>query len=161
MPSNRAFWLMKSEPSVFSIDDLKRAENRTTFWDGVRNYQARNFLRDRIHPGDGVLFYHSGADPSGIAGEATVVRGGSPDPTAFDPDDVHYDPKSRPDRPVWFGVEVQFVRACPKIISLDRLRRMGALKDMMVLRRGMRLSIQPVTPGEWEAIMKLPEWRGK
>jgi predicted RNA-binding protein with PUA-like domain len=161
MAESKSFWLMKSEPDVFSIEDLRRAENRTTFWDGVRNYQARNFLRDRIQPGDGVLFYHSNTPLAGIAGEAVAVSGGRPDPTAFDPGDVHYDPKSRPDRPTWYGVEVRFVRASRRIITLDRLREIPALKGMLVLRRGMRLSVQPVTPAEWETIRSLPEWEGR
>jgi predicted RNA-binding protein with PUA-like domain len=149
---------MKVEPDVFSIHDLKAAKGQTTFWDGVRNYQARNFLRDEITSGDGVLFYHSSADPSGIAGEAVVVRDGYPDATAFDPEDIHYDPKSDPNKPTWYRVDMRFVRACKEVISLDRLRQVPALREMLVLKRGMRLSVQPVTPKEWAEIMKLPEW---
>jgi len=156
----RRFWLMKSEPDVFSIEDLRAAPGRTTTWDGVRNYQARNFLRDTLAAGDGVLFYHSSAEPPGIAGEATVVRAGYPDPTAFDRRDVHYDSKSNPARPTWYAVDVTFVRACRPLITLDRLRGMKALRAMLVLRRGMRLSVQPVTAAEWRAIMTLPEWGG-
>ncbi|MFZ5862629.1 MAG: EVE domain-containing protein [Nitrospirota bacterium] len=149
---------MKSEPDVFSIEDLRRAKDRTTCWDGVRNYQARNFLRDEIKTGDGVLYYHSNTQPPGIAGEAVVVCDGYPDFTAFDPDDVHYDPKSDPNRPTWYMVDVRFVRACKTLISLDRLRAIPALTSMVVLRRGMRLSVQPVTAREWDAVSALPEW---
>jgi predicted RNA-binding protein with PUA-like domain len=159
MARPRGYWLMKSEPGVFSIDDLRRAENRTTCWDGVRNYQARNFLKNDIKVGDGVLFYHSSAEPTGIAGEAVVVREGYPDDTAFDPKDIHYDPKSDPNRPTWYRVDVKFVRACKEIITLARLREIPALSRMKVLQRGMRLSVQPVTAEEWRVIMNLPEWK--
>jgi predicted RNA-binding protein with PUA-like domain len=148
-PRLHRFWLMKSEPDVFSIDDLRRAPGRTTMWDGVRNYQARNFLRDQFAAGDGVLFYHSSAEPPGIAGEATVTRAGYPDPTAFDLA-----------QPTWYAVDVRFVRACRSLITLARLRKIPALRSMLVLRLGMRLSVQPVTAAEWRAIMALPEWGG-
>ncbi len=151
---------MKSEPDVFSIDDLSLAPGRTTCWDGVRNYQARNFLRDEIQVGDGVFYYHSSAKPSGIAGEAVVARAGYPDPTAFDPDDAHHDPKSDPARPTWYAVDVKFVCACRSLITLPRLRQVPALRSMLVLKRGMRLSVQPVAAAEWRAIMMLPEWDG-
>ena len=157
MARTRRYWLMKSEPTVFSIRDLRSAKNQTTCWDGVRNYQARNYLRDEIKVGDGVLYYHSGFEPIGIAGEAVVVREGYPDTTAFDPNDIHYDPKSDPQNSTWYRVDVKFVRACKEIITLKRLREIPALRKMMVLRRG-RLSVQPVTREEWKVIMKLPEW---
>jgi predicted RNA-binding protein with PUA-like domain len=159
MPRSKRYWLMKTEPGVFSIEDLRRSENQTTGWDGVRNYQARNYLRDELKVGDGVLFYHSSADPAGIAGEAVVVREGYPDGTAFEPRDPHYDPRSRPQKPTWYRVDIRFVRACKVIITLDRLRRIPALREMVVLRRGMRLSVQPVTSKQWRIIMKLPEWK--
>jgi len=149
---------MKSEPDVFSIDSLRHAPGQTTCWDGVRNYQARNFLQHEIKVGDGVLFYHSNAQPIGIAGEAVVVREGYPDHTAFDPEDIHYDPKSTPDRPIWYMVDVRYVRACRTMITLARLRSIPALNRMAVVRRGMRLSVQPVRPDEWNTIMALPEW---
>jgi predicted RNA-binding protein with PUA-like domain len=158
MARGRRFWLMKSEPEAFSIEDLRRAEDQTTCWDGVRNYQARNFLRDEIKTGDGVLYYHSNAQPPGIAGEAVVVRDGYPDFTAFDPDDPHYDPKSDSARPTWYMVDVRFVRAGKTLIGLDRLKTIPALKSMFVLRRGMRLSVQPVTDREWAVVTALPEW---
>jgi predicted RNA-binding protein with PUA-like domain len=149
---------MKSEPTVFSIDDLRRAERQTTCWDGVRNYQARNFLRDDITTGDGVLYYHSNVEPVGIAGEAVVVRDGYPDYTAFDPDDAHHDPKSDPQKPTWFMVDVKFVRGCEDGITLKRLKSLSALRTMLVVQRGQRLSVQPVTAVEWRVIMGLPEW---
>ena len=149
---------MKSEPDVFSIDDLRRAKNQVTCWDGVRNYQARNFLRDEIKVGDGVLYYHSSVEPVGVAGEAVVVRDGYPDDTAFDPHDEHYDPKSSPANPTWYMVDVKFVRACAEMISLKRLKAISSLRTMFVVRPGMRLSVQPVTPEEWKTVMALPEW---
>ena len=149
---------MKSEPSVFSVEDLRRSKDRTTGWDGVRNYQARNTLRDRIKPGDGVLFYHSNSEPSGIAGEAVVVRGGYPDNTAYDPSDIHFDPRSERQNPTWYQVDVKFIRACKEVISLNRLREIPTLSQIMVLKKGSRLSVQPVTPQEWRTIMELPEW---
>jgi predicted RNA-binding protein with PUA-like domain len=158
MTRTRRFWLMKSEPNVFSIDDLRRAERQTTCWDGVRNYQARNFLRDDIKTGDGVLYYHSNVEPVGIAGEAVVVRDGYPDYTAFDPDDAHYDPKSDPQNPTWYMVDVKFVRVCEDGITLKRLKSLSALRTMLVVQRGQRLSVQPVTAVEWRVIMGLPEW---
>ena len=158
MTRTRRFWLMKSEPNVFSIDALRRAERQTTCWDGVRNYQARNFLRDDIKTGDGVLYYHSKVEPVGIAGEAVVVRDGYPDYTAFDPGDVHYDPKSDPQKPTWYMVDVKFVRACEAGITLKRLKSLSALRSMLVVQRGQRLSVQPVTAVEWRVIIGLPEW---
>jgi predicted RNA-binding protein with PUA-like domain len=148
------YWLMKSEPEVFSIQHLARAPGKTTFWDGVRNYQARNFLRDQVKVGDGVLFYHSNADPPAIAGTAAVARAASPDPTQFDPGDDHYDADSPREAPRWFGVHVQLGRIFPRPLPLDELRRVPALKDMVLFKRG-RLSVQPVTAAEWRAIMKL------
>ena len=155
----RRYWLMKSEPNVFSLDDLRKIGDQTTCWDGVRNYQARNMLRDELKTGDGVFFYHSSAEPTGIAGEAVVVGEGYPDPTAFDARDTHYDPKSDSARPIWYAVDVKYVRSCSQVIPLPRLRMMKALQQMVLLRRGTRLSVQPVSPEEWQAIMALPEWQ--
>lgn len=143
---------------MFSIEDLRRSPGRTACWDGVRNYQARNFLRDAVQAGDGVLFYHSSVVPAGIAGEAVVTRAGYPDPTAFQLGHRHYDAASRRDRPTWYAVDVRFVRACGALITRDRLRVVPALGRMLVLRRGIRLSIQPVTPAEWHAMFSLAEW---
>lgn len=149
------YWLFKSEPSVFSIEDLEKAPKKTSFWDGVRNYQARNFLRDSIKRGDMVLFYHSNSDPSGIAGIAEVVREGYPDSTAFDKKDPHFDPKSDPKNPTWYMVDVRHVQTFSRLLPLEELRTIPELKDMTLLQKGSRLSIQPVTEKEWNAIKKL------
>jgi len=148
---------MKSEPNLFSITHL--ATDRTSYWSGVRNYQARNFMRDQMQVGELFFFYHSRIEPIGIAGIGEIVRTGYPDDTAWDPNDEHYDPKSSPDHPIWYRVDIRFVRKCPEIISLKRLKSIPALKGMQVVQKGMRLSIQPVTPAEWNHVMNLPEWR--
>lgn len=150
-----SYWLLKSEPEVFSFADLQAAAKKTTHWDGVRNYQARNTLRDAMKKGDRCFFYHSNAEPSGIAGICEVVREGYPDHTAFDKKDPHYDPKSTPDAPTWYMVDVKAVRAFPRLISLAELRAARALQGMVLLQKGSRLSVQPVTPKEWETICAL------
>jgi len=149
------YWLMKSEPEVFSIEDLEKAPKKTTHWDGVRNYQARNYLRDQIKKGDLVFYYHSNSDPSGIAGIAEVVKEGYPDFTAFDKKDPHYDPKSIEANPTWYMVDVKHVRTFKRILPLEELRGIPALKDMVLLQKGSRLSVQPVTEKQWKAIEKL------
>jgi predicted RNA-binding protein with PUA-like domain len=149
------YWLMKSEPSVFSIDDLAAAKEQTTRWDGVRNYQARNLLRHDIAVGDGVIFYHSSADPPAAAGTAKVVRAGYPDPTQFDPRDGHFDHDSPRDDPRWFAVDIKFDAKFARPVTLPELRAAPALKEMVLLRRGSRLSVQPVTAGEWKQIVKM------
>ena len=145
-----SFWLMKSEPDVFSIDDLAR--KGTGGWDGVRNYQARNFMKD-MKVGDKAFFYHSNALPPGIAGIAEVCRTAYPDPTQFDPKDGHYDPKAAPDKPIWFQVDLRFVSKFAHFMPLDELRGMPELADMMLFKRS-RLSVQPVTPRHWKIISK-------
>jgi predicted RNA-binding protein with PUA-like domain len=150
------YWLMKSEPNVFSIDDLKAS--RTTYWSGVRNYQARNFMRDQMKVGDGVFFYHSSSAPVGIAGMAAVIKTGYPDFTAWDPKDKYYDPVSLPSKPVWYMVDIRFVKRCRSVIPLRRLKETPALKKMGVVQRGSRLSIQPVDPKEWQTVLQFPEW---
>ncbi len=149
------YWLMKSEPSVFSIDDLARAKDGTTRWDGVRNYQARNFLRNEIAVGDGVLFYHSSADPPAVAGTARIVRAAYPDPTQFDPRDAHYDRESLRDDPRWYAVDIQFEGKFAREVTLPELRAARPLAKMELLRRGNRLSVQPVTAAEWKQILKM------
>ena len=141
-------WLMKSEPDAFGIDDLARV--RVKPWTGVRNYQARNFMR-QMRVGDDVLFYHSNARPSGVAGLARVHRTGVVDETQFNPRSPYYNPKSGRDEPRWDCVDVEFVEKLPAVVSLDELREAPGLEDMMVLRRGMRLSVQPVTAAEWKS----------
>jgi predicted RNA-binding protein with PUA-like domain len=148
-------WLLKSEPESFSIDDLARAPAQTTFWSGVRNYQARNLLRDELQVGDGVVFYHSNAKPPAAAGLAEVVRAGYPDPTQFEPTSEYFDPEARPEAPRWFVVDVKLVERFARAVPLDELRGVAALADMVLLRRGSRLSVQPVSPSEWKAIVGL------
>jgi predicted RNA-binding protein with PUA-like domain len=145
---------MKSEPSIFSIDDLAKASRQRTCWDGVRNYQARNFMRD-MHIGDQVLFYHSNADPPAVAGIAEVVKTAYPDRTQFDKDDGHYDPESDRANPRWDMVDIRLVQKFRQPVPLDRLRGEPALKAMVLLRKGSRLSVQPVTREEWTHILKL------
>lgn len=148
-------WLLKTEPTSFSIQDLAAAPKRTTCWSGVRNYQARNFLRDDLRSGDRVLLYHSNANPSAVVGTATVVRPGYPDPTAFTPGDPHFDPKGDPGRPVWYAVDIQLERIFAEPLDLDALRGLATLGGMELLRKGSRLSVQPVRKAEFEAILKL------
>ena len=151
----KRYWLMKSEPETFSIDDLARAPKQTTSWDGVRNYQARNLLRDEIQVGDGVLFYHSSADPPGVAGTAEVVRAGYPDASQFDAKSDHHDPAARPDDPRWYVVDIKFASRFEQPVTLPELRQTPALRDMVLLRKGSRLSVQPVTADEWKTIVAL------
>jgi predicted RNA-binding protein with PUA-like domain len=151
----KRYWLFKSEPEFFSIDDLIESPNHTTTWDGVRNYQARNFLRDDVRAGDDVLFYHSNSQPSGVAGTCRVVRAGYPDPSALNPDNPYYVPNSDPRNPVWYAVNVKFVTKLSQILPLAVLRETPGLENMMVTRKGSRLSIQPVTPAEWEIVRRL------
>jgi predicted RNA-binding protein with PUA-like domain len=147
------YWLMKSEPDEASIDDLANAPQRTLPWTGVRNYQARNFMRDEMRIGDGVLFYHSSCPEPGIAGLAQVASTPYPDPTQFDPLSPYYDPKSTPETPRWMLVDVTFKKKVP-LIPLAALREHEALAGMRVLAKGNRLSITPVTPDEWRFITK-------
>src|SRR5690349_15588995 len=135
---------MKSEPESYSIDDLRR-DGRTS-WDGVRNFQARNFLRDSLKVGDLVLFYHSNAEPPGVVGIAKVVKAGYPDATALDPKDHHFDPRATKAEPIWTTVDLAFVEKFPGTVSLDTLKSTPGLDGMLVAKRGQRLSIQPVTP---------------
>lgn len=149
------YWLMKSEPDVFGIDDLQRAKNKTEHWDGVRNYQARNMMRDQMKKGDLVLFYHSNCKQPGVVGLAKVVIEAYPDFTAFDPQSKYYDPKSKPDAPRWFMVDVQYVRKFKHTITLDRLKAHPDLQDLPLVRRGNRLSVMPVSPQAWETILAM------
>lgn len=155
------YWLFKSEPDVYSIDDLANEPGQATYWDGVRNYQARNFLRDTIGVGDKVFFYHSRAKPMAIAGTMEVVRAGYPDHTAFDPKDPHYDPKSDPGDPTWYMVDVQLTQVFPAPVTREMMKGRSELAEMMVLQPGSRLSIQPVTRQEWKAVHKLAEVKEK
>lgn len=147
------YWLMKSEPEVYSIDNLK--QDGFSSWEGVRNFQARNMIRDEMAEGDLVLFYHSNAKPPGIAGVCRICRAAHPDPTAFDPKSPYFDPKSSPDDPTWFMVEVEYVEKFPTFISLNDLRNTPELKDLKVLQKGSRLSIQPVDPKHFKIVCSI------
>lgn len=153
-PAPRRFWLMKTEPETFSWKDLTKSTNRTTMWEGVRNFQARNLMRDQMKVGDGVLFYHSGEERA-VMGLARVASKPYPDPTQFDTRSKYYDPKSTPEEPRWILVDVQAVLPLPEPLPLSLLREQRPLGDMMLLRRGARLSVQPVAAKEWKAILKL------
>ena len=147
------YWLMKSEPDVFSIDDLKA--KKKSFWDGVRNYQARNFMMNDMAVGDMVLFYHSNATPPGIAGIARVCEAAKPDPTSWDKKSEYFDPKSTPSTPRWFAVTVEFVKKWDQLLSLDEIRANKNLQEMLVIKKGQRLSVQPVSKSHYDIITKL------
>ena len=149
------YWLLKTEPEAFSFDDLLQAPRKTAGWDGVRNYQARNFLRDEMKKGDRALIYHSNADPPAVVGVAEIVRQGYPDPTQFDARHDHYDPASRKDAPRWFQVDVKAVQKLRRPLPLDELRSIKALSKMPLLQRGQRLSVQPVAEREFDLILEL------
>lgn len=150
------YWLMKSEPEAFSLDALAAAPGQTTHWDGVRNYQARNMMRDQMQPGDGVFFYHSNTGLPGIVGLATVARTGYPDHTAWERGHIHEDPKSTPERPLWYMVDIRYVRHLRRTISLAELKaHADALGDFPLLRRGNRLSVMPVGDAQWQYILGL------
>jgi len=148
------YWLMKSEPDEVSIDDVMASAGQTTPWFGVRNYQARNFMRDQMQDGDGVLFYHSSCPEPGIAGLAAVVGGPYPDATQFDKKSKYFDAKATPEQPRWVSVDVKGTQKT-RLLPLAELRTIPALEDMVVLQRGSRLSITPVTAGQWNTIVKL------
>ncbi|BCO19401.1 DUF55 domain-containing protein [Alteromonas sp. KC3] len=147
-----AYWLFKTEPDAFSIDDLANRENQTEPWDGVRNYQARNFLRDDVALGDRVFIYHSSCKHVGIAGVAEVVKAGYPDATQFDPESNYYDPKSQPESPRWFRVDVKFVEKFHEVLPLAEIKAMPAIVELPLVKKGGRLSIMPVSENEWQQL---------
>lgn len=149
------FWLFKSEPDAFSIQHLAASKGKKTSWEGVRNYQARNMLRDEIQHGDGVLFYHSNADPLAIVGIAEVVKAGYPDHFALQPDHKYFDESASPEKPVWYMVDIRLVRVFRKPVTRSMLADHPLTSQMMVMQKGSRLSIQPVTPAEWQAVHDL------
>ena len=151
------YWLFKSEPSVFSIDDLSKCKNAETYWDGVRNYQARNFLRDTIKKGDLVFFYHSNADPLTIAGLCKVTKEGYPDTTAFDKADPHYDPSSKKESPTWFMVNIKLLKKFKQPVTVTDMKNEPGLKDFRLFQRGNRLSVFPVPAAEAEIILRLAD----
>jgi predicted RNA-binding protein with PUA-like domain len=148
-----AFWLMKSEPDCYSIDDLARAG--TEHWEGCRNYTVRNFFRDAMNIGDRALFYHSSCDPPGVVGLMTIASDAYPDPTQFDPNSPYFDPKSTPENPRWLTRDVRFDRKFEKMVTLAELRANPRLADMLVLRKGQRLSVMPVQPAEWDEVLAM------
>jgi predicted RNA-binding protein with PUA-like domain len=150
------YWLMKSEPDAFSIADLKSRPKKTEHWDGVRNYQARNFMR-AMKKGDLAFFYHSSCEVPGVHGIIEIARAAYPDHTAWDPENHHYDPKSTPERPLWFMVDVRFKREFKRPVTLTTIKMQPALKPMRLVQRGSRLSVMPVTAKEWNTILKLAE----
>jgi predicted RNA-binding protein with PUA-like domain len=149
----KRYWLMKCEPAAYTIDDLAR--DGRTGWEGVRNYQARNFIRDDMTEGDDVLFYASNADPSGVTGLARIARAGYPDPFAFTEGHKYFDAASRPDQPTWYTVDIAFVERFPEVVALDRLKQTKGLEQMMVVQKGSRLSIQPVRKSEFEIVTRI------
>lgn len=153
--AERKYWLFKSEPTAYSFSDLLNEPDQTAEWDGIRNYQVRNLMRDEIKVGDGVLFYHSSAKPMVIMGTATIVGEAYPDSTAWDPNDKHFDARSTSDNPVWLMVDIQADKAFARPLTLPEIKAHPRLQNMMVARRGMRLSIQPVTQEEWDEVIAL------
>jgi predicted RNA-binding protein with PUA-like domain len=151
----RQYWLVKSEPDVFSFDDLMKSPKKTSHWDGVRNYQARNHMRDGMKKGDLVFFYHSNAEPPAIVGVAEVAREAYPDASAFDPKDDHFDPKSKADAPTWMMVDIKAVEKLARPLGLPELRTTKGLEKMVLVQKGSRLSVQPVSPAEWDIIYTL------
>lgn len=151
----KKYWLMKSEPDVFSIRHLKERPGQREHWDGVRNYTSRNHMRDGMSVGDQVLFYHSSSDTIGVAGVAEIASEAKPDPTALDPKSKYYDPKATPDRNPWVMVDVKFKQEFAHVVPLATLRATPGLEDMLVVKRGIRWSIQPVKPGEFAIVLKL------
>lgn len=152
--THKGYWLLKSEPSSFSIDDLKKAKKQTTSWDGVRNYQARNYLRE-MKVGDLAFFYHSSCPVPGIVGIVEIIHEGYPDPSAFLVNSPYYDPKSHPENPRWYMVDVQLRETFPAVLPLTALKGNPELKNMILNRPGNRLSVMPVTPKEWQSILKM------
>jgi len=157
----RQYWLMKSEPNVYSFDHLLAEPNGTTPWDSIRNYQARNFMRDGMAVGDYVLFYHSNAKPPGVAGLAKVASKSYPDPTQFDPDHGYFDAKSDPENPRWMLVDVAPLDRLPRFVPLEELKANPKLADMALTQKGSRLSVQPVSASEWREVLKMAGYKGK
>ena len=153
--AERRYWLFKSEPTNYSFQDLLGEEDKTAEWDGVRNYQVRNFMRDDMKAGDGVLFYHSSAKPTAVVGTATIVKEAYPDSTAWEPGAKYYDPKSNPDDPTWLMVDIQADQAFNRPVTLQEIKQNPNLQGMMLVKRGVRLSIQPIAKEDWDEIVGL------
>jgi predicted RNA-binding protein with PUA-like domain len=153
----KQYWLMKAEEAVYPVEQWRK--EKVTFWDGVRNYTARNFMRDRMRKGDGMFFYYSGGKPSGIVAVGEIVKEGYPDHTAFDPKDIHYDEKSDPAKPTWYMVDVKFGKALKQILPIGLLKEVPGLKNMVLFRQS-QLSVQPVTEAEWKLIQRMIDAQG-
>jgi len=151
----RNFWLFKSEPTAYSLDDLFNEDDQTAEWDGVRNYQVRNFMRDQMKVGDGVLFYHSNAKPTAVVGTATIVGESYPDVTAWDPKAKYYDPKTSPDNPIWLVVDIKAESRFARPVTLAEIKNNPVFSDMLLIRKGMRLSVQPVNQVDYDRIIEL------
>ncbi len=154
---DKRYWLLKSEPSVFGIDDLAACPDQSTHWDGVRNYQARNMLRDQMKKGDLAFFYHSNCKQPGIVGLMEIIRQGYPDHTAFDPRSKYHDPKSSPEKPRWYMVDIKLVKKFEQPVSLTELKRHPQLENMLLLKKGNRLSVLPISPDHWDFILSLTQ----
>ncbi|HRI46429.1 MAG TPA: EVE domain-containing protein [Ignavibacteriaceae bacterium] len=152
---SKKYWLVKSEPEVFSIINLQNQKDQTTYWDGVRNYQARNYLRDEMKIGDSVLFYHSNAEPLAIVGVCDVVKEGYPDFTAFDPKNNHFDPKSKKENPTWYMVDLKLNEIFKNPVTLEQIKSNKKLQDMKLIQRGNRLSVMPITKDEFNEIIRM------
>jgi len=151
----KKYWLFKSEPNAFSISDLQNSPGKKTYWDGVRNYQARNLIRDEMRKGDGVLFYHSNSDPLAIVGNCEIVKAAYPDHTQFDPDDKHFDNTAKQKDPRWFMVDIKIVGKFNHPVTLKKIKDNPKLKNMRLIQRGNRLSVMPITKEEWDEILKM------
>ena len=151
----KKYWLIKTDPACFSLEDLKKSKNQTTCWDGVRNYQARNFIRDDMKSGDDVLFYYSQADPNAVFGICTIVKNAYPDPSQFNPDDQHYFPSADPSNPPWFAVDIKLVKVFTKPVLLSDIKSNSKLKNMRLVQKGNRLSVMPVTIEEFNEVLKM------
>lgn len=157
MSKTKGFWIFKTEPNVFSFEDLKKAPNQTSCWEGVRNYQARNYLRDVVKTGDDVLIYHSQVEPRGVFGVATVVKQGYVDHFAFDKKSPYYDPKSKPEKPTWYMVDIKYKMDLKRPVTIEEMRKREELKNMKLLQRANRLSIIPITKEEFDIIIEMSQ----
>jgi predicted RNA-binding protein with PUA-like domain len=149
------YWLIKSDPEEFSLEDLKNSKDKTTYWNGVRNYQARNFMSNKTKKDDSVLFYHSNADPNAVVGTCEIAKGGYPDHTQFDPDDIHFFPSAKKEDPTWFMVDVKFVKEFKHPVTLEEIKENPKLKNMKLVQKGNRLSIMPVEKSEFDEVVQM------
>lgn len=153
----KSYWLIKTDPGEFSIKDLRKSKNQTTYWNGVRNYQARNFMRDEMKKGDRVLLYHSNAEPNAVVGICEITREGYPDHTQFDPDDIHFFPSAKEEDPTWFMVDVKYVKEFRREVTLEEIKENPRLKNMKLVQKGNRLSVMPVSKEEFDEVLRMGE----